>query len=125
MATIEKIQRREGVVYKAKVRKQGHPTTTRSFKTRTAAERWARKFEAGIDEGNAGITLEGQKHTLNDAIKRYRAELLPDLRPETRRKYEQHLDHWQPKLGHLRLSDCRPDKIAAVRDELTASGKAP
>jgi len=125
MATIDKIQRREGVVYKARVRKQGHPTTTRTFKTRTAAERWARKFEAGIDEGNAGITSEASKHTLTDAIKQYREQILPDLRPETRRKYVQHLDFWQPKIGHLRLSDCRPEKIAAVRDDLTASGKAP
>lgn len=125
MATIEKIQRQSGTVYKAKVRKQGHPTTTRTFKTRTAAKRWAAKFEGEIEEGDAGITLEGQKHSLSDAIKQYREQLLPDLRPETRRKYEQHLDFWEPKLGHLRLFDCRPEKIATVRDELTATGKAP
>lgn len=125
MATIEKIQRREGFVYKAKVRKQGHPTTTRSFKTRTAAERWARKLEAAIDDGNAGLTNEAQKHTLKQAIKRYREEVLPSLRPETARKYKQHLDHWQEELGHLRLSDCRPDKIAAVRDKLIQQGKSP
>lgn len=125
MATIDKIPRRDGIVYKARVRKQGHPTTTRTFKTRSAAERWARKFEAGIDEGNAGLAIEGQKHTLKEAINRYRQEVLPELRPETRRKYEQHLDHWQQQLGHLRLSDCRADKIAAARDELLSTPIAP
>jgi hypothetical protein len=63
MATIEKVPRREGIVYKAKIRKQGHPTTTRSFKTCSAAERWASKFEAAIDEGNAGLTLKRIEHS--------------------------------------------------------------
>ena len=49
MATVEKIQRRDGVVYKAKVRRQGHPTVCRTFHTRKAAERWALKFEASLD----------------------------------------------------------------------------
>ena len=30
MATIEKVQRREGIVYKAKVRREGHSTTGKS-----------------------------------------------------------------------------------------------
>jgi integrase len=125
MATVEKVQRREGTVYKAKVRRQGHETVCKSFKTRSDAERWARKLEAGIDRDDAGLTNEGQKHTLADAIARYRAEVLPDLRPETARKYEQHLAFWGPKLGHLRLSELAPAKIAETRDELTAAGKAP
>jgi integrase len=125
MATIEKVQRQAGMVYKAKVRKQGHPTVTKSFKTRTAAERWARKLEAAIDEDDAGLTNEAQRHTLTQAITRYTAEVLPERRPNTRRPYEIHLNYWRPKLGHLKLSELSAAKIDACRDELAAAGKAP
>ncbi|MCF8014673.1 MAG: site-specific integrase [Chromatiaceae bacterium] len=121
MATIEKVHRESGTVYKAKVRKQGHPTVTRSFKTRSAAERWGRKYEAQIDEGNAGLISEAQQHKLADAIKKYRAEFLPKLRSETARKYEQHLDYWEPHLGHLRLSELTAAKIAEHRDLLATT----
>lgn len=118
MATIEKVHRNTGTVYKAKVRRQGHPITCRSFKTRKAAERWALKFEASIDEDDAGLTSEAQKHTLSDAIRRYRAEILSDRSPTARPNYEHRLAHWDRTLGHLRLSDLAPAKIATVRDEL-------
>jgi hypothetical protein len=112
MATIEKVQRREGMVYKAKVRRDGHPTLCKTFKTRSLAERWARKLETGIDADDTGLTSEAQKHTLADAIARYRIEVLPGLRPETARKYREHLEFWSPRLGHLRLSEVLPPKVA-------------
>jgi integrase len=125
MATIEKVQRREGVVYKAKVRRDGYATVCKSFKTRSDAQKWARRLETGMDADDTGLTNEGQKHTLADAIARYRAEVLTELRPETARKYEQHLDFWGAKLGHLRLSEIIPAKVAKVRDGLAADSLAP
>jgi len=125
MATITKLQRQDGVVYKARVRRQGQPTLNRTFKTRSAAERWARKLESGLEQDDAGLTNEAQRHTVNEAITKYRTEVLPELRPETARKYAQHLDWWTPRLGRLRLSECNAAKIDACRDELVAAGKAP
>ncbi|ADC61837.1 tyrosine-type recombinase/integrase [Allochromatium vinosum] len=125
MATITKLQRPSGTVYKARVRLIGQDgETSRTFKTRTAAERWARKFEAAALEDRAGLIMEGQKHTLKDAIKRYRTEILPDHTATTRPTYAQRLDYWCAELGHLRLSDVTPAKIAGCRDELLTS-KAP
>lgn len=121
MATIEKLQRASGTVYKAKVRKQGHPTVTRTFKTRSAAERWARKFEASIEEDNAGLVSEGQKHTLADAIARYRREILPTRNASTIPNYTRHLLHWETTLGHLRLSELTPARIAGCRDDLSTT----
>ncbi|MCK7581294.1 MAG: site-specific integrase [Chromatiales bacterium] len=121
MATVERVQRRDGIVYKAKVRRQGHPTTCRTFKTRKAAERWALKFEAALGEDDAGLTSEAQKHTLKEAIDRYRAEILPDLSETSRPNYEQRLLFWEAKLGQLRLFDLTAPRIAAVRDELTVA----
>ncbi|MBN2887209.1 MAG: site-specific integrase [Chromatiaceae bacterium] len=120
MATITKLQRPSGVVYKARVRLAGQDgETSRTFKTRSAAERWARKFEAAALEDRAGLITQGQKRTLKEAITRYRAEILPTHTETTRRTYSQHLDYWQDRLGHLRLSDIGPAAIARCRDELT------
>ena len=88
--------------------------------------KWAKAREVEQDRDDSGLTTEGrERHTLADAITRYKVEVLPDLRPETTRKYDRHLAFWGPKLGHLRLSEVAPAKVAAVRDELTATGKAP
>ncbi|MGB5833431.1 MAG: site-specific integrase [Thiohalocapsa sp.] len=125
MATIEKLHRESGPVYKAVVRKQGHPKTTRTFKTRSAAERWARKLETSIEQDNAGLTNEAQRHTLAETIGQYRDAVLPQLRPTTARPYALHLGYWEARLGHLRLADLRAVRIDEHRDALEAAGKAP
>lgn len=125
MATIRKIARESGTVYQAYIRKNGQKPLLKTFKTRNAAERWARKTESSIEENRAGLIDESARHSFSDAVKRYRAEVLPEKRPETVRKYEQHLDHWTAALGHLRLSEVTPVKVADARDALTNDGKAP
>jgi integrase len=125
MATITKINRPAGPVYKARIRPDGRPELSRTFKNRSDAAKWARAREVERDRDDSGLVSEGQKHTLAEAIARYREEVLPELRPETARKYAQHLEHWAPRLGHLRLSEVTPQKIAAVRDELAADERAP
>jgi len=124
MATITKIARESGIVYKARVRK---PTGTinRSFKHRSDAEKWARKIESEIDRDAAGLTNPAQKVTLSEIITRYRTERLPQLRPGTRVAYDIHLRYWDKHLGHLRLADVRPEKIAEHRDALRAEGRKP
>jgi hypothetical protein len=85
MATIEKITRSDGPAYKAVIRKrgQGQSKISKTFKTRKAAERWARKTESNIENQRAGLIDESELHTLAEAVKRYRAEVLPEKRPET------------------------------------------
>jgi integrase len=83
------------------------------------------KLEASILEGNAGLITEGQKHTLKDAIERYRAEILPTHTATTLRTYAQHLDYWERQLGHLRLSEITAAAIARYRDELAETPLAP
>jgi integrase len=129
MATITKLQRPDGTVYKARIRRHGSEgETSRTFKTRNAAERWARKVESSIEQDDAGLVSVAQKHTLNEAIDRYRRDLLPGLNPTTIPNYTRHLIYWGDTLGHLRLSDLTAAKIAACRDDLTIvpmAGKTP
>jgi integrase len=119
MATITKLNRPDGVVYKARVRRQGQDgETSKTFLTRTAAKRWALKLEAAMEEDAAGLVNEGQKHTLEDAIKRFRREILPERSTTTRPTYEGRLAYWEEKLGHLRLSELTAAKIGDCRDAL-------
>jgi hypothetical protein len=129
MATITKLQRPDGTVYKARIRRHGtQGETSRTFKTRNAAERWARKVEASIEQDDAGLVSVAQKHTLTEAIERYHREILPTLNPSTIPNYTRHLTYWDNALGQLRLSDLTAAKIAACRDELATvpmAGKTP
>lgn len=122
MATITTLRRPSGVVYKARVRR---PTgqISRTFKYRSDAQKWARKMEAELDQDASGLTTPAQKHTLAACITRYRAERMPELRPGTREIYDIHLRYWAKHLGHLRLSDLRPDAIAQHRDSLSEGRK--
>lgn len=126
MATITKLQRPSGAVYKVRIRKAGQRgETTKTFRHRSDAEKWARKTEAAIERDDAGLTTQGQRHTLNDAVQRYRDERLPELSPGAQETYDAHLRYWCGKLGHLKLSELHPDRIAACRDELRTSGRKP
>ena len=127
MATITKISRTDGTVaYKARVRRQGHEgQVSRTFTTRKDAERWAKGFEVQLERDDAGLTNEAQRHTLADAIKRYRQEILPTLNASTQPNYCRHLSYWETKLGHLRLSEVQAVRIAECRDDLTRTPQAP
>ncbi len=126
MATITKLQRSTGVVYKARVRRQGQSgQTSKTFKNKSDAVRWARRLETGIDADDTGLTNEAQRHKFSEAATKYRGEKLTELRPETARKYDQHLTFWVERLGNLRLSEVTAVKVSTCRDELTATGKSP
>lgn len=125
MATITKIDRPTGAVYKARIRKAGRGQISKTFKFRSDAEKWARKEEAAVERDDSGLASQGQRHTLAEAIDRYLGERLPELADGTRETYAAHLALWRAKLGHLKLSELHPAKIAAVRDALQADGRRP
>jgi integrase len=125
MATIERVSRKAGTVYKAKVRRQGHRTVTKSFKVRSDAVKWARQYEAELDRDDAGLTTPAQKNTLRACIARFRKDRMPELAHGTQVAYDAHLRFWDEHLGHLRLSELRPAKISELRDGLRAQGKKP
>ena len=66
MATIARIKRKTGVSYQAKIKRRGRVIKTKTFRTKTAAREWARKFESDVE-------LEA---ALNDPGRRIRFEEL-------------------------------------------------
>lgn len=124
MATITPIQRGKGIVYKARIRRAGQEgEVSKTFLYRSDAEKWARKTEGELDRDEAGLTTEGYRHTLADAISRYETERMGELAEGTRLAYVGHLAYWREKLGHLRLSQLHPANIAKARDELLTDGR--
>lgn len=119
MASIEKRATPEGATsYRVKIRLKGHPTESATFERLTDAKRWATQTEAAIREGRHFKTSENKSKTLNDAITRYRRDLLPSLKDSEGRG--RLLDWWEQNAGSLLLADLTPAKIAEFRDRLKA-----
>ena len=124
MATIRTIEGKRGTRYRAIVRKRGE-TATRTFSTKTDANRWAHKLEAEIERGAAGLVTAGQKWTLSQAIDKYIAEILPEKAAGTQPTYRKQLLWWKSRLGSYRLADITGALISEHRDALLQENYAP
>ncbi len=130
MATIEKRQNDDGTVsYRVKVRLKGQPTASATFERLTDAKRWAAETETKIRAGRYFAQAEGKRHTLAEAIARYRVEYLPSL-AQSRDRARQ-LTWWENRLGAFTLADITPrvinEQLQALAAEPTPKGttKAP
>jgi len=92
---------------------------TRTFTNKTAAKRWAQRREAEIRDAPALAGTEARKHTLADAIDRYREHVLPGLAQGTQTKYSQHLEWWRAEYGKLTLDRFAAPQITEARDRLS------
>lgn len=69
MASITK----RGDVWRAQIRRKGHPSISDSFPTKQEAQRWAREKEHEIDKGKN--TPAGLRLTIDELIQKYRDEM--------------------------------------------------
>lgn len=102
--------------WQARVRRKGHPTETRSFKTRREAEKWARSIEAAMDKGVYTSISQSLRSTLGDLIERYLTEVTPKLKgakEDTIRLKAMKRN----KLCAYAVSEVTPHRIAQYRDE--------
>lgn len=75
---------RRGDKWQAKVRRRGHATQFATFRTKAAAERWARQIETGVDDGRPTHAADARRMTLGDALARYARDVTPKKRGSTR-----------------------------------------
>src|SRR6266571_2629817 len=101
MATIEKRVGRDGITYRAKVRRKGSVPLTATFGTKQEALVWAHQTEAQV----LLKPLTKQTHTVGEAIDRYLSVVVPQKAPTNRRAHIIHLTRWKERIGHRRLSD--------------------
>lgn len=89
MATITK----RGERYQARIRRTGYPEQSDTFRTKAAAERWARDIEAKMDAGAFHAPAPADRRmTLAQAVDKYRKEVTVRKRGEVQEG--RRLDAW-------------------------------
>ena len=120
MATIRK---RGDLQWQVMVRRQGHPTLSKTFDNKRDAELWGIETEREIRRGLFIDRRETDSTTLKSALERYLIEVTPTKksrnREEIRIKYLMGL-----RLAEFGISSIRPRDIAEFRDMRRKEGKA-
>lgn len=121
MATFEK---RGPYQFRAKVRKLGHKTITKTFNNKRDAEAWARGVEADMDRGAFLSSTIAQRTTVRAALERYQKEVFPRLarggQDEVSRARRLIFS-----LGELSLTTLDSSHVAVYRDRQLQAGAAP
>jgi integrase len=68
---------RRGETWQAKVRRKGYPPISRTFDTKSDAEKWSRQIEGEMDRGAFVDRREADSTTLDMALERYEREVAP------------------------------------------------
>ena len=120
MATVEK---RGPYQYRAKVRKKGFATKTKTFTTRKTAEEWARKTESEMERGIFVCTREAENTTMGEALERYADEISPEKRGAGQERLR--IASWRRHpLAQQSLASVRGADLAKYRDGRLAAGKS-
>ncbi|WP_460710335.1 tyrosine-type recombinase/integrase [Lysobacter terrae] len=131
MATFEKRVGKTGkATWRVRVRRAVGPHLTKSFKTKQAAQEWARSVESKLDVGEHVPSSEARKRTLADAIDRYLTVTLPQSKHQKNASEQTRLlTWWKKELGNRPLVGITAATVAEVRDRLVSEpnkhGKVP
>lgn len=106
MATIRKIKRAHGIVYKAIIKdRQGKAITSKTFTRKTDAATWAKRIEADTEAVQA-LGSKGGRMTFKQLADEYMSQWLgKDLNQVNRVQY------WVNDIGLYRLPDITGDLI--------------
>jgi integrase len=102
MASIIKV----GEKWRALVRRAGVKSVCKTFPTKSAATKWAREVESGIDAQRHTDTTGARAHKLDAIIHRYEGEF------ELGRTAANVLKHLSAGLGHLNLESLTAQAVA-------------
>lgn len=111
--------------WKAVIRKQGWPTSAKTFRTKRDAEDWARRTE---DEMVRGVFIErapSERMTFGVALDRYLAEVTPTKKESTQRAERLKAVSLRLFFGRYSLAAVNADLVARYRDYRLGEGKKP
>ena len=100
--------------WQVRIRKKGMPAQFKTFKTKAAAERWARQVEADMDKGVFVSTSAAENTTLSEVIDRYIKEILPTKKSQ--RQVISQCKTIKRELGDFSLTALTPSILANFRD---------
>lgn len=107
--------------WKAVVRKQGWPTTSKTFRAKRDAEDWARRTE---DEMVRGVYIQrapAERMTLKAALDRYLSEVTPLKAPGTQAGEKTNAAVLDKELGAYSLAAVTPELVSKYRDKRLAT----
>jgi hypothetical protein len=118
MAALEERRNKDGAVtYRVKIRREGYPNLSKTFKRKTDAIKFSHQAESEINQGSQLINNEATKKTLADAIDRYIKTILPK-KPKSHIKQTAQLYWWKKHIGRLKLAQVSPLVLGEFRDVL-------
>jgi integrase len=121
MATIVKTP---SGTWKAMIRKNGWPTSTKTFRTKRDAEDWSRRTE---DEMVRGVFIQrtpSEKMTIETAMLRYVKEVVPTKKPSTQKREATRVKQLLSHFGNYSLAAVTTEMVAAYRDLRLEQGKS-
>jgi integrase len=121
MATIVKTQ---SGTWKALIRKNGWPTTSKTFRTKRDAEDWARRTEDEMVRGVYISRSPSEKLTFATALLRYLAEVTVTKKPTTQRSENKTAKHLNAFFGKYSLAAVSSELVATYRDKRLGEGKS-
>lgn len=107
---------RDSGYVQAIVRRKGWPVQSKTFRSRTEAESWAKRIEVDIERGVFQSASDAERNTFTDIVERFKTEFAPHhYRPRQDQK-----EAWRFQLA--RLNDFfGAYSLAAIDQKLTAS----
>lgn len=110
--------------WKAVIRKQGWPITSKTFRTKRDATDWARSAEDEMVRGVYISRAGAERLTVKEALERYLREVTPTKKPTTQRSEKITAEHLIGFLGKYSMAALSSDLVASYRDHRVAAGKS-
>lgn len=101
------------------VRRKGSRPITKTFRTRAAAEAWARQTETKLDHGELVDLTTATRLTVADMLARYGDEITP--RKRSARSERSSIKLLTAALGRVSLAALRPDMVRQYADTRLAA----
>jgi len=108
-------EQRESGYWQAKVRRKGQPTQSKSFRTKTAAESWARQVEAQIERGAFISTSRAEATLFKDLAKTFTEDFAPHH--YRGKAWKTKLAHLVTRFGAFSLVALTSERVAWYRDQ--------
>jgi len=102
--------------WQARVLRDGYPDQSKTFATKSDAEKWARAIESEIDKGQFVNVSEAQRTTLSDVIARYLVEVTPTMKGVSEDTIRLKAMMRKP-IARWSMANLSAARIAAFRDE--------
>ena len=109
MATIHKMHRAKGNVYRVLIRKKGFKTITKVFDKKSEAVDFAQQIEGDRKKHLSYSTSASLKLTLSEVIDLYLSLKYKNTRPQ---EQEHKLQYWSDAIGYIQITDITKTDIA-------------